>query len=477
MDNDNSVKDSVVSFQSSQGLELRASPLRLSRYQIAFELYHPSEVLRLSEVLGEFRIVMQDRQIYFGKAVIHNLIHTGMTTVCEAALEEGSWIDVEFDHMANGRLRKDFAEFIVEWQKLYRVLPEYKGVIADLQTFLTDLRLWLEQVELGIRSSPSMQRVELERHVLDELAEPIISNIDGFIERFETIAESLDPALQPTHRQYLRRQLHPLLMNSPFAHRAYFKPLGYAGDYEMVDMMVRSPYEGGSLFAKVINVWLLGQAPVQAHRNRIGYLEKKLLELSAGSRANKQTTRVFSLGCGPAVEVQRFLREQTASERVSFTLLDFNAETLQHLDATLGAIKRQFQRTTPVELVRKSVHQLLKEAAKSVQQAPEKQYDLIFCAGLFDYLSDQVCKRLMSLCYDFLAPGGLLLTTNVTDTMNARRPFRHSLEYILDWYLFYRDGARLRALAPDRAPLGSVTVLSEETGVNLMLEVRKPLHV
>src|SRR5438552_11499990 len=185
---DNSIRDSVITFQSSQGFELRASLMSVSRYQIAFELYHPSEVLRLSEVLSEFRIVMNDRPIYSGRAVISNLIHGGITTVCDAALEEGSWMDVEFNPAANGKLRSDFAGFIAEWQKLYRILPEYKGVIADFQTFLTDLRLWLEQLELGIRSSPSSERVPLEHHALDQLAPPIIASIDAFIDRFETIA-------------------------------------------------------------------------------------------------------------------------------------------------------------------------------------------------------------------------------------------------------------------------------------------------
>ena len=36
-------------------------------------------------------------------------------------------------------------------------------------------------------------------------------------------------------------------------YRAYTKPLGYAGDYEVVNMMLRDPFEGDSLFAKVIN--------------------------------------------------------------------------------------------------------------------------------------------------------------------------------------------------------------------------------
>ena len=55
-----------------------------------------------------------------------------------------------------------------------------------------------------------------------------------------------------------------LLLSSPFLYRAYQKPLGYAGDYEMVNMIARDPYEGGSLFAKVVNLWFLSQWPARA---------------------------------------------------------------------------------------------------------------------------------------------------------------------------------------------------------------------
>ena len=70
----------------------------------------------------------------------------------------------------------------------------------------------------------------------------------------------------------------------------------------------------------------------------------------------------------------------------------------------------------------------------------------------------------------------MLLATNVTDAMNSHRPFRQSLEYILDWYLIYRDAPHVAALAPDRAPASNIAVFSEETGVNLMMEVTKPVH-
>jgi extracellular factor (EF) 3-hydroxypalmitic acid methyl ester biosynthesis protein len=276
------------------------------------------------------------------------------------------------------------------------------------------------------------------------------------------------------HRIHLRRQLHPLLLTSPFAYRTYTKPLGYAGDYEVVDMMLRPPYEGETLFAKLINVWLVGQAPAEAHRNRVTYLVRKLVEETVRVSALGRRAQVFNLGCGPADEVRRFYIEEAVSDHVALTLLDFNEKTITQLQGKLQQIKHNHRPGAEFHLIKKSVQQVLKDSVRAVRMGGVPAYDFVYCAGLFDYLTDEVCKRLMDVFYDMLAPGGLLVATNVSDAMNRSRPFRYSMEYILDWHLIYRNGVDFMRLAPSLAPPESVAAISDVTGVNVFIEVRKP---
>jgi hypothetical protein len=63
-----------------------------------------------------------------------------------------------------------------------------------------------------------------------------------------------------------------------------------------------------------------------------------------------------------------------------------------------------------------------------------------------------------------------VLATNVTPTS----PNQGSLELILDWHLNYRDTPRFKMLCPDAIPEETIQVHSDETGVNLFLEARKP---
>jgi len=133
-------KDSLVVFRTSQGMEVRALLLRLTRYLAVFEVCNPNEVFQTSEVLQDFRIILFDRTVYAGRAVVNNLVNTGLVTVCEAALGD-SWADIDFTGSgAAAELGPQFEEFLARWQKLYRVHPDYKIVIADLQTFLVEVR-------------------------------------------------------------------------------------------------------------------------------------------------------------------------------------------------------------------------------------------------------------------------------------------------------------------------------------------------
>jgi extracellular factor (EF) 3-hydroxypalmitic acid methyl ester biosynthesis protein len=467
--------ESLVSFRTSQGVDLRAVPVRVSRFAVVLEVYDPSAVLRASEVLTEFRIIGRGRALYSGRATIRSVINSGLTIVCEATLDEASWMEVEFtpDSGAsrNGKLREEYGTFLLEWQKLYRVDSEYKLIIADMQSYFWDLRLWLDQLELGIRSAPSGDRGQYEHIVAEDVAFPIVQSVNELFARFEHIAGRLDPELLPVHRNYMRRQLHPLVMCAPFPSRAYFKPLGYAGDYEMVNMMARNACEGASLFAKVINTWFLRQPPAEAHRNRIRYLVDKLLAETVRATSAGREPRIFNVACGPAQEIQVFLANQPVSNRAVFTLLDFNEETLEYAATTLGQIKARHGRTAQVQIIKKSVHHLLKESGRTVPRAADQKYDMVYCAGLFDYLSDPVCRRLMDLMYEWVAPGGLLIATNVEPS----NPLRNGMEHLLDWHLIYRTAAQFRSLQPRQASADDCLVTCDNTGFNLFLEVRKPI--
>lgn len=461
--------DSIILCSTSQGYTVRATPLRITRDVVVFEVYNPYSILQLSEVLTTFKIIVNDQLIYSGRATVSSLVNTGIMLVCEASLEEG-WSDVDLLSLVSQptKLHADFRNFLDHCERIHSIQPEYKVVVADMQNYFTELKRWLEHVELGIRSLPSAERSKTESSVINELSPSLLPSIDSLFGRFEETAAGVPVQLLPSHRNYAKRQLHPHLLCSPFAYRTYHKPLGYAGDYEMVNMILRDPIEGSSLFSKIINAWFLSQSAAGAHRNRISYLTNLLIHEALRARRNSKVARIFNLGCGPAREIQNFLIRDEVCDNANFVLLDFNEETIQHTSGVLENLKTKYNRKTNIEIIKKSVHHVLKGAHR-----PAPGYDMVYCAGIFDYLSDRICKQLMNIFYELLAPGGLLVATNV----ECSNPSRNGMEYLLEWHLIYRTPLQLKGLVPDRAPPTSSSLKTDDTGINIYLEVRKPNEV
>jgi extracellular factor (EF) 3-hydroxypalmitic acid methyl ester biosynthesis protein len=242
-----------------------------------------------------------------------------------------------------------------------------------------------------------------------------------------------------------------------------------------VRMIAGDPCVGPSLFAKLLNCWFLGQAPAQAHRNRLtallGYLRSEAVRVSRWNRP----PRMVSLGCGPALEVGQFLSEAVLGGEPEFTLIDFNEETLRYVASDLAEVCRRHGRHASVHTIRKSVSQVLRQGVRARGLLVPTGSDLVYCAGLFDYLTTEVCEMLLRVLYGLLLPGGLLLATNVDASLNSSRGFRHSMEYMLDWNLMFRTGRELEALGRGAvADEAGCRVESDLTGVNNFLSIRKP---
>jgi extracellular factor (EF) 3-hydroxypalmitic acid methyl ester biosynthesis protein len=464
------IKESGVTFQTAEGVELRGALSHVTRHTVIFELHNPDATLRLSETFAGFEIIFQERTVYSGRATVCSVVKAGAKFICEATLKEEDWKDLNptTAPQSNGEVAKEFKNFLKEWQKLYKVSPEFKVAVADLQTFLYDLRLWLGQIELRIHSTSDADGLLLEKKIGLEIGKSASVALTKMFEKFEDICRCADPDILGAYSAFAKRMLHPLLLCSPFMHRIYNKPLGYPGDYEMVNMILRDPYEGDSLFAKLLNVFILSQVPAEAHRNRIIHLVQKLVEETNRVTQCGGICRIYNLGCGPAGEVQLFLARYNLSAFSQFTLLDADDETLKYAKKVLERIKSENGRKTKIKFIKKSVFQLLKTGGEN-KNADEK-YDFIYSAGLFDYLNDQVGRTIIKIGYDQLAPGGLLLITNV-DPVN---PIRNIMERIYEWHLIYRDNNQIAALTSELPLDAAIVIKGDPTSANMILEVRKP---
>jgi extracellular factor (EF) 3-hydroxypalmitic acid methyl ester biosynthesis protein len=318
-------------------------------------------------------------------------------------------------------------------------------------------------VALGELGDAERRRLDL----FQSIKEPVLVRLGQFVAEFEASAARVTGEQRFVHRAFTQRQLHPLMLTAPFVHRSFVKPLGYAGDYEMVNMMLDEPDRGPNTYARLINTAHVAVGPAAAHRNRIEMLVTYLLEEAARAKNEGRELRVLNVGCGPAAEVVRLLQRSELADNCRFDLMDFNEPTLAFARERLERVRSAHGRRTEFTWHHQSIHELLREARKP-GYGSGRQYDLVYCAGLYDYLTDRVCALLTRLFYSFTAPGGLVVATNV----HPANPVRYYMDFLVEWHLEYRDVEQMLDVARGLGPAKGHT---DSTGVNVFVEVRKPL--
>ncbi|YCM43178.1 class I SAM-dependent methyltransferase [Verrucomicrobiaceae bacterium 227] len=456
-----------ISCSNSQGVDLVANVLKLQRYSVVFEVYNPYSIVQASEVLKDFRIFVDKRVIYAGKATVSNLVNTGIFLICEVMLED-AWIDVDvFGQRQNSSLSSQLESFFDDWSRSNDIIDPVKLVVAEAENWFVGVQKWLGRIDLGLKSSPGVEREEMEFSILTELKGGVNERLYNLLIDFRKAVENVDDDAAAMHKSYVRRQLHPHLLCSPFLYRTFKKPLGYAGDYEMVNMILRNEFDGASIFAKLFNHMLLQAPPAEAHRNRIKYLVEAITEAAERRARTGRRLRVMNLGCGPAEEVLRILKSEEVSDVIDFVLLDFNDETIEYTRARLEEARARYGRTTNITFEKKSVHQVLKMASRGDFQKAE--YDMVYCAGLFDYFSQKVCKKMVELFSTLVTPGGEVLVTNVADT----NPVSDWMEYVMAWDLIYRSRDEMEDLIPERCANFEKQIDVDATGVNYFLKLTR----
>ncbi len=71
------------------------------------------------------------------------------------------------------------------------------------------------------------------------------------------------------------------------------------------------------------------------------------------------------------------------------------------------------------------------------------QYDFVYAAGLFDYLSGPAAAALTCRMFEMTRPGGLMLIPNF---LAGTRDSGY-MESFMDWHLTYRNHSDMQALA------------------------------
>ena len=113
-------------------------------------------------------------------------------------------------------------------------------------------------------------------------------------------------------------------------------------------------------------------------------------------------------------------------------------------EASLAVVARDYGHLG-VRAVHGSVRQIL------TGKASPGQFDFVYAAGLFDYLSGPVATALTRRMFEMTRPGGSMLIPNFLAGVRDSG----YMESFMDWHLIYRTRADMEELA-DSLPPGAV---------------------
>lgn len=411
--------------------------------------------------LERLRLVCRDSVLYEGDAHVRRIAERGNDLVLGIELKSSI---IDFSELYRLGTRHSFSERLeAALDPQDDVVPnEFKVWVNDQRAALEKLKGFLDSEERALDNLDLFTRQQTLKTYLEEIGPRVVERMNTAAVELRQLVTALKEEQHQSCRNYYKAELHHLILHSPFMKRAYTKPLGYAGDYEMMNMLYRDHAEGDSLFGKAMNLYATQEPAARANVNRLEYLGAKI-RAAIEARGH---VRLASIGCGPARELAVLLEQSPELGRhLDVALIDQEERVLVYCERTLSPLAAK----TGVKLhfIRESVRRLL--GAKKLKDALGER-DLIYSAGLFDYLNQRSFSALLAGLYDALGPGGHLCIGNV----GSHNPTRYTMEYLLDWFLIHRSPAELvefaGALTP---PPKRVEVDAEPSGVNLFLRIWK----
>lgn len=226
------------------------------------------------------------------------------------------------------------------------------------------------------------------------------------------------------------------LLNSEINDHIVNQPFGYPGDFKTIEYLYEyyGEFLGESMYEVFLNDYTTSIPIAHSTHLRMQYMTTLL-------RDHIQQTphaHIVSVGSGGGRELMALLREES-SKPATITCVDFDQLAIETVQQRMNGLSHDQLNGVSLHYQLQDIRQLIRQ---KIKLDPPPTY--IYAAGLCDYLSDAMFKRLTNYLYDLLAPNGQLLLCNVNRYSDYHRVY---YEILGNWQLIFRDQDALLKLA------------------------------
>lgn len=255
---------------------------------------------------------------------------------------------------------------------------------------------------------------------------------------------------------------HPiaqLIHECPFTRHSFTQPRGYPGDAGLLDFVYRHPAaakarEAATDAGRTVMRLTVDVTACEAVRRRRSILAAKIDE--AADRRPAPSILAVASGHLREAELSIALREGRIGR---FLATDQDPTSLAVVDGYRTSIAAAIETRTL------TVRNILSG------KADLGSFDLVYAAGLYDYLDERVAARLTRILFDHVNAGGRLVVPNFLHGVREEA----YMEVFMDWYLLYRTRQEVDGFARDidSAKIRRKTYTEDQAGVIGYLELER----
>lgn len=464
----------VVRFHDFQKVEHTCRIKDYSRTGVSFYLEDGSLLEKIGDIIPDLRFYSNNQHVHSSASTIIHIQDEdadGKVVSCIGCSYIDRFMDIYSIVKADklSKLQTDFQDFIQSIAIEENLDAEFVNLTSHLHYILEEFQSRLaDELEKIRKEDESLHDVLFK--TLRELAyDALNEELNRYYHQFMQITGRFtDPKQFFIHREFFQKRLRGFLAKSALCSRSLTKPLGYAGDYEMMNIIYRNTFEGEDLFSQIMNKVDCEGAASKAVRNRRFFLFSKLRNLILDA-SGTHDIKIMSIACGPALEFYDVLRSFEGvplNTGIEFIAIDQDLLALEDAQKRVEAETKEHPRIR-THFEQDNIKRMIVDSGNYRELYADA--DFIYSAGLFDYLSNRASTRLIAKLYTFLKPGGVLVIGNF-GTLN---PQRFIMEFGGEWFLIYRSEEEMMALGAGLPGNPDLVVEKEPEGVNLFLIITK----
>ncbi len=279
---------------------------------------------------------------------------------------------------------------------------------------------------------------------LDIIEQEARARLDAAFARAWKLYAEIPPEGKRAHQLYFQLMLHDLLEENIEVNRhIYRKPLGYAGDFIMMNYIYNyhdGAYTGATTFERLVNHYTCSIPISKSNIGRKEFLKQQLL--STIERCEQP--RILSVGSGPLRELTELVRDGRLNKPIQFSCVDFEQKAIEYSKAEFDALEPAKRNLISLEFILGNVVAIIRN--KGVREKL-KGYDLVYVSGVFDYLSDRLSSALLNQLYQSVRERGRLIVVNASLDASSHRGY---YELLGEWNMYHRTESEvLRWLRED----------------------------